>query len=121
MTTDTPTPNADKPLYGDYGGWSEPELNHAMQNGFGEACKHGQLARSCETCQLERDLSECRAALAERQAAIDELIASSAGCAACPDYDYDAMCHAGGRYADAWEVIRALATKEPQPAAKEGT
>ena len=56
---------------------------------------------------LERDLSECRAALAERQAAIDELCLLS-------ELLVMGDPQVAKRKAAGWVAIRALATKEPQ-------
>ena len=36
-------------------------------------CKHGQLARSCELCELERENAALREQLAERDAELDSL------------------------------------------------
>lgn len=59
---------------------------------------------------LERENAALRTQLAERQAAIDEVVA-------CKEPIND-----GGKRAHlAWSALRALATKEPQPATKETT
>ena len=49
---------SDKPLYGDFGGWSEPE-DRARD------CKHGHLARSCELCEKDQRIEALEACVRE--------------------------------------------------------